>query len=125
VSSATEISVLQRLRQETQLTHARVETRVVLPDRVRSAADYRALRETFYGLYRPWESAVAAFAPQLATCLPDVLLQLRISALERDLEGLATTLPTRSLGLPSSLCKPSRRHPAASTCSKGPRREAR
>jgi heme oxygenase len=93
VSPGTELPVMQRLRQETQIIHTRVESRVALPDRVGSAAGYRALLETFYGLYSPCESAVEAFAPQLAPWLPDVLLRLRKSALERDLQALGNISP--------------------------------
>jgi heme oxygenase len=93
VSPGSGITLLQRLRQETQVIHARVEARVALPDRVGSAAGYRALLEAFYGLYSPCESAVEAFAPQLVPWLPDVLLRLRKSALERDLQVLGNISP--------------------------------
>lgn len=45
--------LLVRLKRETHASHAALESRIDLMDRLRSAADYRKLLEAFYGLFSP------------------------------------------------------------------------
>lgn len=52
--------VLTHLRTSTRSLHERLESRLDLPESLRTLADYRRLLEDFYGFYNPFEASLAA-----------------------------------------------------------------
>jgi heme oxygenase len=86
-------SILPRLKRETQPSHARLERRVDIVNRVRTPSDYRTLLETFYGLYKPLESEIARSAHQISRWLPDIGNRLRTASLKADLRVLGNVCP--------------------------------
>jgi heme oxygenase (biliverdin-IX-beta and delta-forming) len=92
-SSANIESILPRLRGETQPSHARLERRVDIMNRVRTPSDYRTLLEIFYGLYQPLESEIVRSIHQIAPWLPDIGNRLRTPSLKVDLRVLGNVCP--------------------------------
>ncbi len=86
-------TILPRLKRETQSSHARLEQRVDIMNRVRTPSDYRTLLETFYGLYQPLESEIARSVDQIAPWLPDIGNRLRTPSLKADLRVLGNLCP--------------------------------
>ena len=86
-------AILPRLKRETQSSHASLERRVDLMNRVRTPSDYRTLLETFYGLYQPLESEISRSADQIAPWLPDIGNRLRTPSLKADLRVLGNVCP--------------------------------
>ena len=88
-----DISLIQRLKAETQASHIRLERSVDLPRRVRSASAYRILLEAFYGIYSPLESEIKRSFIEIALWLPDITARMRTASLRLDLCVLGNTSP--------------------------------
>jgi heme oxygenase len=86
-------SLIQRLKAETQASHAWLERRVDLPRRLRTSSGYRSLLEAFYGLYCPLESEIERSFPEIAPWLPDIAERMRAASLRLDLCALGNTCP--------------------------------
>ena len=106
-SPANVEAILPRLKRETQPSHASLERRVDIVNRVRTPSDYRTLLETFYGLYQPLESEIARSVHQIAPWLPDLGNRWRTPSLKVDLRVLGNlcpeSLPLASVPAPGSL----------------------
>jgi heme oxygenase len=85
--------ILPRLKRETQSSHAELERRVDIMNRVRTPSEYRTLLETFYGLYQPLESEIARSVEQISRWLPDIGNRLRTPSLKVDLRVLGSVCP--------------------------------
>lgn len=83
--------ILSRLKQETAAIHAQVEQRVDLLNRVRTVRAYRALLETFYGLYCPLEAEVYAVEAGIGLWLADWEERRRLELIRTDLKALGAT----------------------------------
>jgi len=92
-SPANVEAILPRLKRETQPSHASLERRVDIVNRVRTPSEYRTLLETFYGLYQPLESEIARSVPQIAPWLPDIGNRWRTPSLKADLRVLGNVRP--------------------------------
>jgi heme oxygenase len=86
-------SILPRLKRETQPSHAGLERRVDIMNRVRTPLDYRTMLETFYGLYQPLELEIARSVHRIDPWLPDIANRLRIPSLKADLRILGNVCP--------------------------------
>lgn len=106
---AANISLLERLKQETRTSHEDLERRVDILNRLQTAESYRKLLETFYGVYGPLEAALTRCIPEIEPWLPDVGKRMRTAALGRDLGILGNNspeeLPLADVPLLSSLAE--------------------
>ena len=106
-------SLIQRLKTETQASHASLESRVDLPQRLQNPSAYRALLEAFYGIFSPLEAEIARSFSEIALWLPDIASRMRTASLRTDLRVLGNLCPE---ALPCSPVPPLRSLPEQLGC---------
>ena len=88
--------ILQRLREQTQASHKRLESRLDLLERALSLDLYRALLMRFYGFYLPFELRLReVFALELPEF--DFVARIKIHRLEQDMTALSISPPDFSV----------------------------
>jgi heme oxygenase len=92
-SDAGNISLLQRLKRETQALHEDLERRIDILNRVRTDESYRALLEAFYGVYAPLEAEIERSVSELAPWLPDIRSRMRTASIRSDLRVVGNARP--------------------------------
>lgn len=90
---ANAMPILDRLKSETAGIHTELEQGIDLLNRVLTLAAYRALLETFYGLYHPLEAKVYSADGGIELWLPNIEERKRVALLRRDLAALGVTDP--------------------------------